>query len=39
MDKNNAKQLLNATLEKIEGAYAYASIRAYRADFNTFIQF
>jgi len=27
------------TLEKIEGAYAYASIRAYRADFNTFIQF
>jgi len=39
MDKNNAKQLLNATLEKIEGAYAYASIRAYKADFNTFIQF
>ena len=39
MDKNNAKQLLSTTLEKIEGAYAYASIRAYRADFNSFIQF
>ena len=39
MDKNTAKQLLNTTLEKIEGAYAYASIRAYRADFNTFIRF
>ena len=39
MDKNNAMQLLNATLEKIEGAYAYSSIRAYRADFNAFIQF
>jgi len=39
MDKNNAKQLLNATLKKIEGAYAQASIRAYKADFNTFIQF
>jgi len=27
------------TLVKIEGAYAHASIRAYRADFNTFIEF
>ena len=33
------RELLANTLEKIEGAYAYASIRAYRADFNTFIQF
>ena len=33
------RELLANTLEKIEGAYAYAYIRAYRADFNTFIQF
>jgi site-specific recombinase XerD len=33
------RELLANTLEKIEGAYAYASIRAYRADFNAFIQF
>jgi len=33
------RELLASTLVKIEGAYAYASIRAYRADFNTFIQF
>jgi site-specific recombinase XerD len=33
------KELLANTLEKIEGAYAYASIRAYRADFNAFIEF
>ena len=33
------RELLASTLEKIEGAYAYASIRAYRADFNAFIQF
>ena len=33
------RELLANTLEKIEGAYAYASIRAYRADFNSFIQF
>jgi site-specific recombinase XerD len=33
------RELLANTLVKIEGAYAYASIRAYRADFNTFIQF
>jgi len=33
------RELLANTLEKIQGAYAYASIRAYRADFNTFIQF
>jgi len=33
------RELLANTLVKIEGAYAYASIRAYRADFNTFIEF
>ena len=33
------RELLANTLVKIEGAYAHASIRAYRADFNTFIQF
>ena len=33
------RELLANTLVKIEGAYAYASIRAYRADFNAFIQF
>ena len=39
MDKNNAKQLLNTTIEKIDGAYAYSTIRAYRADFGKFIEF
>jgi len=33
------RELLANTLVKIEGAYAHASIRAYRADFNTFIEF
>ena len=39
MTKNNAKQQLEATIEKIEGAYAYSTIRAYKADFIQFIEF
>ena len=46
MDKENgpsdfsqAAKLLQETIIKIEGAYAPATIRAYRADFNDFILF
>lgn len=39
MTKNNAKQQLEATIQKIEGAYAYPTIRAYKADFIQFIKF
>ncbi len=35
----NAKQLLNETIDKIEGAYAPSTIRAYRANFKRFIAF
>ena len=35
----NAKVLLNKTLEKIDGAYAPTTIRAYKADFAKFIEF
>ena len=36
---NNAKVLLHKTLEKIDGAYAPTTIRAYKADFAKFIEF
>lgn len=36
---NTAKQLLEETIDKIEGAYAPATIRAYRANFERFITF
>lgn len=35
----NAKQLLKETIDKIEGAYAPSTIRAYRANFERFISF
>jgi len=35
----NSEKLLLNTLTKIEGAYSYATIRAYRADFLKFIEF
>ena len=38
-DFNRAIKLLQETIAKIEGAYAPATIRAYRADFNDFIHF
>jgi site-specific recombinase XerD len=38
-DFNQAVKLLQETIVKIEGAYAPATIRAYRADFNDFILF
>ena len=39
LDLNRATQLLKETILKIEGAYAPSTIRAYRADFNDFINF
>ena len=36
---NQATKLLQETIARIEGAYAYSTIRAYKADFNKFIQF
>lgn len=39
MYKHNAKELLNRTIIKIEGAYAPSTIRAYRSNFEKFIQF
>ena len=41
-DSKNAlesRELLARTLEKIDGAYAYSTIRAYKADFGKFIEF
>ncbi|MBT8587065.1 tyrosine-type recombinase/integrase [Polynucleobacter paneuropaeus] len=38
-DFNRAVKLLQATILKIEGAYAPSTIRAYRADFKDFIHF
>lgn len=35
----NSLVILNKTIEKIEGAYAPSTIRAYRANFERFIQF
>jgi site-specific recombinase XerD len=37
--KTNAIELLNKTIEKIDGAYAPTTIRAYKADFAKFIEF
>ncbi len=34
-----ARKLLQETVLKIEGAYAYSTIRAYKADFGKFIEF
>ena len=38
-DINRDTKILQETIVKIEGAYAPATIRAYRADFNDFIHF
>ena len=35
----NTSKILCETLARIEGAYAPATIRAYRADFAAFIEF
>jgi len=37
--KNITVTTLSQTIKKIEGAYAYSTIRAYRADFLKFIEF
>ncbi|WP_114638114.1 site-specific integrase [Polynucleobacter necessarius] len=37
LHQDNASRLLIQTLQRIEGAYAPATIRAFKADFNTFI--
>lgn len=39
MYKHTANELLNRTIIKIESAYAPSTIRAYRANFEKFIQF
>ena len=39
LDFHQATRILQETISKIEGAYAPATIRAYRADFNDFIHF
>lgn len=36
---NNSIQILMQTLNKIDGAYSPATIRAYRADFREFIEY
>jgi len=36
---NQATKLLQETVARIEGAYAYSTIRAYKADFGKFIEF
>ena len=36
---NNSKKMLANTINKIEGAYAHSTIRAYKADFGKFIGF
>jgi site-specific recombinase XerD len=38
-NKNNAVNLLRQTIEKIDGAYSPATIRAYTVDFGEFIKF
>ena len=38
-NKNSAVNLLRQTIEKIDGAYSPATIRAYRVDFSDFIKF
>jgi len=37
LHQDNVSRLLIQTLQRIEGAYAPATIRAFKADFNTFI--
>ena len=39
IDTVKAKQLLNQTMERIDGAYAPSTIRAYRANFIMFIHY
>jgi site-specific recombinase XerD len=39
MNTANCLSILSQTLERIEGAYAPATIRAFKADFNTFITY
>ena len=39
MNKSNSQVILSETLQRIEGAYAPATIRAFKADFNTFITY
>jgi site-specific recombinase XerD len=39
MKKTNPHAILSQTLERIEGAYAPATVRAFKADFNAFIQY
>ena len=38
-NNDTAKELLKKTVEKIEGAYAPATIRAYKSNFETFITY
>lgn len=39
MTKSNSVTILSETLQRIEGAYAPATIRAFKADFNAFITY
>jgi site-specific recombinase XerD len=39
MDNDTSKQILAATIEKIEGAYSPSTIRAYKSNFESFIRF
>jgi site-specific recombinase XerD len=39
MNISTSTNILSQTLQKIEGAYAPATIRAFKADFNTFITY
>ena len=39
MNKHTPVDILRQTLQRIEGAYAPATIRAFKADFNTFIAY
>lgn len=39
MNNDTSKQILAATIEKIEGAYAPSTIRAYKSNFENFIRF
>ncbi len=39
MNNDTSKQILAATIEKIEGAYAPSTIRAYKSNFENFIKF
>jgi len=38
-DSNKAKQVLSLTIDRIDGAYAAATIRAYRSNFLNFINY